>query len=96
MTRRATRSRDGRFRFTLRVDHRIGREDLVDVLAYAKTRDETPESLTRESLVTLTRETYRHSAESAAWWRDDADEDADEIEQWAEDVVDDLFPELSR
>lgn len=97
---RMTRSKDGRLRATVRVEHRVGLEDIVNLVCWShrtwddeSTIDEL--KLSRSSVEQTVREGLKYHAESADYWRDDVpDEIADELEQKVTDEVLRLYPEL--
>lgn len=103
---KATRSKDGQPRFTFRVEHRIGRKELVTLLCCHAAREgqgtlaeaELPESPSRAWIERTAREVLKQwGHESWAYWSDDVnDEEAEAITNWAEDAVLGRFPELYR
>ena len=98
---KTTRSKDGKRRMNLRVEHRLGRDELVNLLCAAavKEGDWTEDFPERPSVAWVLGQARRllwHSGSDAYdYWRDDIyDDDADEIEAWATEAVDRAFPEL--
>ena len=98
---RATMSRDGKRRMTLRMEKRVDLTDLANALAYVTTQeaefdpDDLPDRVGRERLLKIARDVYLTGGTNAAdYWRDHT-EDADEIEEWATGVAARAFPELA-
>lgn len=99
MNTQPTMSKDGVARFNMRVNHRIGRDDLIRFLAFDQRYEETFDSYTSQRAVldTVRFTLLTSGSEAADYWRDGVtEEDADAVEAWATETVDRLFPELRK
>lgn len=92
---RFTMSKDGVERANVRVQHRLSREDLVDLLCLAVTKshvpgvdsvydesdlDVLPERLHRDPGEIAIRDVLRqYGADARHWWRDDVGEDVADV-----------------
>lgn len=99
MSLKPTRSKDGKPRATVRVEHRVDFDAVVALicLGLAGTYDR-PERLTRTWIDNQVRRELRfRGLEGADYWRDDVpDEEADELEEWVIDEVGRLYSELRK
>ena len=96
---RFTNSRDGVHRGNLRVEYRLGRDDLINALCadYSSTSDLEllPDHMSRDDIIRSVKvQYYRKGTESVDYWSDDVDEDDEErLREWAAERVDYAFPE---
>lgn len=98
---KATMSRDHVMRMNLRVQHRVGADDLARLIAKAAAnevdwREEFPLNPSATWILAKARDTLWHyGAASGDYWADDlTDDDRDEIEAWAVPAINGAFPEL--
>ncbi|MFE7479990.1 hypothetical protein [Streptomyces sp. NPDC057552] len=96
---RATPSKDGRYRFDLRVTFRVGESELALLLAASRAGEDIgglPERLSRKAVVEeVKRYLARRGGDEFDGWSDDLDPDeARAVEEWARSVVQRAFPEL--
>lgn len=91
---KVTNSQDGVRRATIRVEYRVGFEDLVRLMCHFATReypeaDERPERLSRDFILDKARESLRsQGSDGPDYWSDNITEDqAEGIEEWARGVV---------
>lgn len=96
---RVTMSKDGVPRMTVRVEHRLGHDDLVRNLCLVAAREPdgleelpinpSPSWVMREVKTVLRMD----GSQAADYWQDDM-ADPDEIEAWARSAVSGAFPDL--
>lgn len=98
---KVTMSRDGKKRMNLRVEHRVGKDDLTRFLCLAASKvmdwqEEFPENPSATWILDKVRDSLWHYGRAGAdYWSDDVPEDeVDEIEAWAGPAVNGAFPEL--
>ncbi|MEU9057868.1 hypothetical protein AB0D13_02945 [Streptomyces sp. NPDC048430] len=98
---KATLSRDGLYRFDLRVTHRVGRAEMATALACAHRAHEIFEDgplpdLSRAKVLATVRETLHERGEDfLEGWSDDLSEaDTELMWDWAIEQVNNAFPEL--
>lgn len=97
---RATESRDGVRRFSIRIEHRVDRHLLAAVIALdfypSNHRDETPK-VTKSAVEASLRSHLQINPEKLHYWGDDfRAQYVDEVTQWSLAHVDRLWPELTQ
>lgn len=92
---RFSKSRDGVVRATLRVEHRMTREDLIDALsaevAAFHVVEELPKKIGEAKAMEMVKNSLTYRSDYHGWDSDDLS-DADEIREWATNQVDRLWP----
>lgn len=106
-----TMSKDGEKRTTLLIPYRIGRGEMIDLVAYGLSHDgaigldlqegkigvDELDELTKVRVERIIRDTLKSTGhETSGYWGDDCTEEArDALEEWVTEEIDRLFPELS-
>lgn len=87
---KATPSRDGELRFTVKITARVGRSDLIDAIALHADMDQEFPKTRREALKTAV---WAISRDGDNMWAR-AEDIEESVRKRAQEVVDRLFPEL--
>lgn len=98
---RATNSMDGVKRINKRVTHRLAGYDIVNILCLKYREHDTEDDgelpdLPASKILKTVDDQLKMNADAPNWWADDVDDDdwAEELDQWARDLVRLRFPEL--
>lgn len=89
----ATKSKDGLLRYTMRVEHRIGRDWLVAFVA-DRIANHGVVLITQHKILEAAREELKTSGGDSVWYWSDDVKDFQDVEAAATRIVDKAFPKL--